>query len=89
MASSPVEDVTCPQSYKTFYGRGLRISVISFSAYKPGLPNTSLVRKLINYRQKEFYNIGACIQSYKTFCLRHLRGDLVSWSVCPWPAFPP
>jgi hypothetical protein len=58
------------QRYKTFYGRTLRIFVISYSvcpwqaltAYSN--KHYSLVRKFVNYECKKFYNIGPRPQTF-------------------------
>ncbi len=52
------------QCYKTFYGRNLRIFIVSQTVcpwqtfFKPSLTNTSLLRKSVNHGQIKFYNIG-------------------------------
>ncbi len=48
-----------------------------------GNKHSSLLRKLLNYVHKKFYNIGPWIQFYKTFYRRNLQMFVISWSVCP------
>ncbi len=76
------------QSYKTFYGRNLRIFVISqsvcpwqaFQVYSN--KHSSLVRKPVNH------GVGPRCQCYKTFYGRRLRIFVISQSVCPWQVLP-
>jgi hypothetical protein len=49
----------------------------------------SLLRTLINYGQKMFFNIGPWAQCCKAIFICNLRISVISWSVCPLQAVPP
>ncbi len=60
--------LTCGLSYKTFYGRNLRIFAISYSVWPCKLFQTILtntLRKFVNYRQKSFITLAPAVEVVK------------------------
>jgi hypothetical protein len=57
VGSNPTID-TRAQYYKTFYGRNLRIFVLSSSLLHSSLLHSSLLQKSVNYGCKKFYSTG-------------------------------
>ncbi len=85
------------QCYKTFYGRYLRMFIISQSVCPwQAFPAKSsvqgetlqLITETVNYGHNKFNDTCPRSQCLKTFYCRNLRIFVISQSVCPWQASP-